>query len=144
MFCSLSPCLEKCKEIVRLARKFNVLVFCDDIYTLHYYNGVVHKRLFAYDDPSDPDYKKDHVVSNGSFSKIFCPSLRVGWIEAGPNVMRKCLEMSAFTLSCGSLNTFMSGIVTETLRSGKASEHMALVREDGAVSCIFNNRSLFF
>lgn len=48
---------------------------------LHYADDTKPRRLIALDDPLDEDYRGT-VVSNGSFSKIFAPGVRVGWIEA--------------------------------------------------------------
>ncbi|KAI6176268.1 Aminotran-1-2 domain-containing protein [Aphelenchoides bicaudatus] len=123
---------DKSKEVVRLARKYNVLVICDDVYNLHYFDGIKQKRLFAYDVETDPDYDKDHVCSSGSFSKLFFPALRLGWVECGPTVRRKCFSQGAVTCSGGSMNSFTAAVVTEVLRSGAAHEHVRLNREDAA------------
>ncbi|KAI6187479.1 Aminotran-1-2 domain-containing protein [Aphelenchoides besseyi] len=80
---------EKSKRVVQLARKFNVLVICEDVYNFHYFDDIIHKRLFLFDDPQDPDYGKGHVVSSGTFSKIFMPSIRLGWVEANATVRRQ-------------------------------------------------------
>lgn len=80
---------QKGKDLIKLCREFNVLVACDDVYNfLHYAEGADDQpdcnkvaRLFSLDDPKDADYKGT-VISNGSFSKIFAPGVRVGWIEA--------------------------------------------------------------
>lgn len=66
---------EKCKRIIHLARKYNVLLFCDDVYNMYHYEGKPIKRLFAYDDVNDEDYGKGSVISNCTFSKILAPAL---------------------------------------------------------------------
>ncbi|KAI6219849.1 Aminotran-1-2 domain-containing protein [Aphelenchoides fujianensis] len=120
----------KAREVLRLARRFNVLVISDDVYNLHSFDGTLHRRLFALDRPTDADYGKGHVVSNGSFSKIFMPALRLGWVEAGPTVRRLCFERSPITCSGGSMNTFAGGVVAEILGGPLAHEHVRRTRED--------------
>lgn len=72
----------KCRDLIRLSRQYNFLISCDDVYNmLHYADDNKPRRLIALDDPRDEDYRGT-VVSNGSFSKIFAPGVRVGWIEA--------------------------------------------------------------
>lgn len=64
------------------------MVVCDDVYNLLYYGqGFPPRRLFFYDNPKDPNYKGGNIVSNCSFSKIFSPAIRFGWIECSPRVV---------------------------------------------------------
>ena len=53
---------------------------------------------------SDPSCD-GHVVSNGTFSKIFGPGVRMGWIEGPKCVLEKlrqrytcCLELCVYSL----------------------------------------------
>lgn len=79
--------LESCKKIVDLARKYSIVVVCDDVYNLLSYNdSSPPHRLFYYDDKNDVDYKGGNVISNGSFSKILSPAIRLGWLECSPRV----------------------------------------------------------
>ena len=59
----LSP--EKSKKLIQLARKYDFLILCDDVYNLlHYGPGSKSpKRLYAYDDPADSDFKVQIVKS---------------------------------------------------------------------------------
>ena len=48
----LPPSQERAKKIIDLARKYSLLVVCDDIYNLLYFpeKGLPLERLFTYDD----------------------------------------------------------------------------------------------
>lgn len=77
---------EKRKKLVQLARQYNMLVICDDVYDILTFQGEVPKRVVAYDLESDG---KHVVISNGSFSKILAPGARAGWIEAGDTIIKQ-------------------------------------------------------
>lgn len=74
---------EKCRDLIRLSRKYHCLIACDDVYNLLNYSEDGDKRvprMISMDDSIHKDYRGS-VISNGSFSKIFSPGVRVGWIE---------------------------------------------------------------
>lgn len=87
------------KQLIRLARASDILVACDDVYNLLYYSvgkseessgAYPPKRLFAYDiEDIGTDDWQGNVISNGSFSKILSPGIRLGWMECPP----RCLEV---------------------------------------------------
>ena len=105
------------------------MVFCDDVYNLLYYDtDTSPKRLVAYDVTSDDDYDGGRVVSNGTFSKILSPGIRVGWIEAGPRI-RDQLKNSGVLSSGGSLNNVMSGFISSILELGLQQEHVEHLRQ---------------
>ncbi|KAI6244085.1 Aminotran-1-2 domain-containing protein [Aphelenchoides fujianensis] len=122
----------KCKELVRLARKFNLLPLLRRRLQLSfsYSEGPIPKRLFAYDDPNDADYDGGHVISNGTFSKLLSPALRLGWMELPLRIKEKHWINSPILHSSGSLNTYTGGLVAELLHSGVAAEHIAAVRAE--------------
>jgi len=97
-------------RIIELSQKYNILVICDDIYNLLPYNNKSAPRLKSLD-------TFGNVISNGTFSKILCPGVRLGWLEAPPLLVTK-LKQSGVLLSGGSQNNLMSGIVSSILHGG--------------------------
>ena len=98
---SLSPSL--CQRVIEAAKAHGLLVLCDDVYNLLGYDqALTFPRLVCYD-PICPQ-----ILSNGSFSKILAPGVRVGWIEAAPDTI-KGLSSSGILNSGGAANHLMSG-----------------------------------
>lgn len=82
---------EVCEGLVKLARKYDILITCDDVYNILYYKDEkAPKRLLVYDNRKDVDFK-GNVISNGSFSKILGPGVRLGWLEM-PRRMKQLLD----------------------------------------------------
>lgn len=79
------------EALIRLARKFNALVICDDVYDFLAWTetpsstpiGPSIQRLVDIDRSlgGGPSDTFGNVVSNGSFSKLLGPGCRVGWAE---------------------------------------------------------------
>lgn len=116
---------EKCKSLVEVVRKLDMVVVCDDVYNLLYYGNDENPpaRLFSYDDPRDENYKGGNIISNGSFSKILAPGFRVGWLEAPQRIVTK-LKQSGILQSGGSVNNVMFGIVQSLIELGKMEKHL--------------------
>uniref|UniRef100_A0A8D8IBN4 Aromatic-amino-acid aminotransferase 1 n=1 Tax=Culex pipiens TaxID=7175 RepID=A0A8D8IBN4_CULPI len=121
------------KQLIRLARASDILVACDDVYNLLYYSvgkpgegsGVCPpKRLFAYDiEDLGSDGWQGNVISNGSFSKILSPGIRLGWMECPP----RCLELfraSGILKSGGAANNYTGGIVSSLIQLGLAEQQL--------------------
>lgn len=120
-----------CTEIVNIARDFELLVFAEDVYNLLTYPPAVDeqaeaaiivppRRLFAYDRMDDAAYR-GNVISNGTFSKIMSPGIRVGWMEVPPRC-RRLLNASGLLRSGGGENNYTSGIVTKLLQLNLAQD----------------------
>ncbi|OXU25097.1 hypothetical protein TSAR_016883 [Trichomalopsis sarcophagae] len=119
---SLSP--EMSRRLVKMARENWFAVVCDDVYNLlHYKAEYPPHRLFNYDDPKDPDYYGGNVISNGSFSKILSPAIRVGWIECGPRVAN-ILKDSGILKSGGAVNHYVSGLIASILQLKLEDEYL--------------------
>ncbi|KAI7859621.1 pyridoxal phosphate-dependent transferase [Circinella umbellata] len=104
---------ERREKLVKLAKQYNVLIICDDVYDLLTYQGIAPKRVVAYDLESN---SKPVVISNCSFSKILAPGMRVGWVEAHETLVKR-LGLSGSFISGSNPANFSSIIVSQMLNS---------------------------
>ena len=84
--------LEVRQELVKLAREFDILLVSDDVYDFldwspHDSNvdsirNSLPPRLVDVDRALPGTTVYGNAISNGSFSKIIGPGIRVGWVEA--------------------------------------------------------------
>ncbi|RDD45396.1 Aromatic-amino-acid aminotransferase 1 [Trichoplax sp. H2] len=100
---------DRCRQLVQLARRHKLLVFADDVANLVYHGDEKYppRRLFSYDCREDADFY-GNVISNSSFSKVFCPGICKGWMET-PKRIIDMLELYS-PVSCG-YNHYMDGIM---------------------------------
>lgn len=107
--------LERRKAIAQLAKKYGFLVLEDDPYRDLRYEG---EHL-----PTIKEFDEDgYVVYMGSFSKIVSPGLRVGYIVAQQDVLRKCaIGKQGTDLHTPNLN---QAIVDQFLRQDLLAPHI--------------------
>ncbi|CAH1271422.1 AADAT [Branchiostoma lanceolatum] len=124
----------RCRQLVQVARRHNILVVCDDVYNTLCYekdsqgNFVTPPpALVSFDQETDPGFL-GNVVSNGSFSKILSPGLRLGWIQA-PKRIRSLIMNSSYCDSGGSFNNYTSGIIASALQLGLVEQHLGKIQE---------------
>jgi len=120
---------DRCQRLIKLARKYDVLLFCDDVYNVLHYDmeTIAPPRLLTYDNTSDSDYK-GHVLSNGTFSKFLGPGMRVGWIESSDRVI-KSLHDSAILWSAGASNHFGAEIIASMLQLNLQQDYLLDMRK---------------
>ncbi|KAG5677629.1 hypothetical protein PVAND_007370 [Polypedilum vanderplanki] len=117
-----------CKALITIARKYDMLIICDDVYNLLYYTETPPKRLFAYDDINDDDFK-GHVISNGTFSKLLSPGTRIGWMECPPRIVEK-FRNSGFLKSGGCIQNYVSGVITSMIELKTLDEQLELCKQN--------------
>lgn len=81
------------KEILELAYKYDVLIIEDSPYRELRYEGTAQKTIYEMDGTG-------HVVLLGTFSKIFCPGFRIGWVVGHPDVLDKIVVGKQATDLC--------------------------------------------
>ncbi|MFW5627906.1 MAG: PLP-dependent aminotransferase family protein [Candidatus Cloacimonadaceae bacterium] len=81
------------KEILELAYKYDVMIIEDSPYRELRYEGETQKTMYEMDGTG-------HVIMLGTFSKIFCPGFRIGWVAAHPDVLDKIVVGKQATDLC--------------------------------------------
>lgn len=112
-------------KLINLARKFNMLIICDDVYDLLDYNttnGIhnYHKKMVYLDRETLPEGEEyGNVLSNATFSKILGPGLRTGWQETATPKLASLIASGGANMSGGSPGHFNTVIIGELLKSGE-------------------------
>lgn len=101
---------ERRDSLVELAQGYDFIVVADEVYHLLPYTQRPPKSFAAYFDTGN-------IISLGSFSKILAPGLRLGWLQAGPETIKR-FNTCGLLDSGGGLNPFTSAVVRGVIESG--------------------------
>lgn len=131
--------VDRREGLIRLARKYNALIICDDVYDFLQWplkgsaETMDHPetrlpRLCDLDlamgqDPNDPQ-GFGYAVSNGSFSKLVGPGIRTGWLE-GSRAFAHGLSQTGSTMSGGSPSQLCASILAQLLQRGELQEFLS-------------------
>lgn len=141
--------LARRQGLVDLARKWDALVVCDDVYDKLQWPIIspssdpssksnehpsalktsILPRLVDIDielgvsshDP--PGQHFGHAISNGSFSKLAGPGLRTGWVDGTPDFVLG-VSQTGSTRSGGAPSQFSAAVLCEMLKGGDLEEHI--------------------
>jgi len=118
-----SACLSDArrKQLAGLCRRYDILVVADEVYHPLSYASVPPTPLAAF-------CTSANVISLGSFSKILAPGLRLGWLQAAPEVIERIVRCGLLD-SGGGLNPFTSGVVRSAMELGLMDENLALLKK---------------
>ena len=115
---NLSP--QRRQALVSLADREGFLLLEDDVY-----------RELWYDSPPPPALgdlaPPGPVVRLSTFSKILAPGLRLGWLEAAPEIAQRCAG-SGLLDSGGGTSHFVAHAVGAMIELGLLDEHITLLR----------------
>ncbi|WP_291561922.1 MULTISPECIES: PLP-dependent aminotransferase family protein [unclassified Clostridium] len=112
--------LERRKRIAELAAKYEIPVIEDSPYGELRFDGERLPSIKAFDEAG-------YVITLGTFSKTFCPGLRLGWIVASSEILKKyVLIKQGADLQCNTLCQISSAKFMEQY---KLDDHIAKIIE---------------
>jgi 2-aminoadipate transaminase len=106
--------LARRKRLLELAARHDVLVIEDDAYGDTRFDGE--------DVPPIAALTRERVVHLGTLSKIVAPGLRVGWMLAGPEIVRRCV-VAKQTVDL-STSPWIQGAASHYIQSGALERHL--------------------
>ena len=112
---------ERRAQLAELAREHDFLILADEVYHFLSYDIQPPKSFSAWTE-------NKHVFSLGSFSKILAPGLRLGWVQAHPDMIKK-LAGCGLLDSGGGLNPFTSAVVHHVIESGGLAQNIAKLND---------------
>lgn len=113
------------KRLVDIASEYDLVILEDDPYGELRYVGEHLKPIKAFDD-------EGRVVYMGTFSKVLSPGLRVGWVVASPEILKKLVIAKQ-----------SSDVCTNVLSQAIANEYMArklMDRQIGKIKEIYGRK----
>ena len=97
------------KEIIDLARKYDILIIEDSPYKEIRFEGEHQESLYTLEG-------KGQVINFGTFSKIFVPGFRIGWVIAHPEIVDQFIKAKQATDLCTS--PFVQKIAAKYIEKG--------------------------
>jgi 2-aminoadipate transaminase len=107
---------ERRLKLLAIAKKYGVLILEDNPYGRLRFEGESIKSLRAMD---------DSVIYLSTFSKIFAPGVRLGWVTAPRPILEKLIFGKQPADLCSS--SFTQRVVEEYLRSNSWHEHLEVL-----------------
>lgn len=108
-------------EIIELAHKYDVLIIEDSPYREIRFEGVTPPMMHALD-------KSGHVVTLGTFSKIFCPGFRIGWVIAHTTILDKFVQAKQSADLCTS--SYLQKIAAKYIETGMFEKNLQHIIEE--------------
>lgn len=102
-------------EIIEIAKKYNVLIVEDSPYRELRFEGEPQRMIYELDGTG-------HVIALGTFSKIFVPGFRVGWVVAHEAIVDKIVKAKQSADLCTS--PFVQKIAAKYIERGYFDENL--------------------
>lgn len=112
--------LERRRQLAELSSKYNIAVVEDNPYGELRFEGNSLPSIKSFDTTGN-------ILCTGSFSKIFCPGFRIGWIAGDKEIIRKYVLVKQGTdLQC---NTIAQMTIAEYLKRYDIDKHIGKIVE---------------
>lgn len=112
--------IERRKRMAEIANEYKIPVIEDSPYGDLIFDGDRYPTIKSFD-------KEGYVIHLGTYSKTFCPGLRIGWICAHKDIAQKyVLIKQGADLQCSSLD---QRIAAEYMKTYDLNEHIAKIIE---------------
>jgi len=118
-------------DLLKLAVKFRFVIVEDDPYGDLRFSGMAIPSMLALS--AEVDGSREWLVHFASLSKIVAPGLRIGWIIAPVNIVRRCIVAKQTMDLCSAPLTQM--IAAEYLRDDALSRHLPLLIDTYRTKC---------
>jgi 2-aminoadipate transaminase len=102
-------------EIIEIAKKYDILIVEDSPYREIRFEGKAQKTIYELDNSG-------HVILLGTFSKIFVPGFRIGWVVADEKIIDKFVTAKQSTDLC--TPTLNQKIVHKYIEKGYFDENL--------------------
>jgi DNA-binding transcriptional MocR family regulator len=129
------------EELIHLARKYDALIICDDVYDFVYWEAepkskgsgsqqpftAILPRLVDLDrtiKPTPLPHSFGNVLSNGSFSKIVAPGVRTGWVQSATPKLAQSISQAGVTRSGGAASNLTGTMLAHALRTKALENHI--------------------
>jgi DNA-binding transcriptional MocR family regulator len=114
--------IERRRQLVKLVRDYDLLLVEDDVYHQLWYDAAPPPSIYSL-------APAENVIRLGSFSKILAPGLRLGWMQAAPEIIQRCVESGVFE-SGGGVGQFTSHVVAVFIELGLLDRQVKLLRKE--------------
>lgn len=111
--------IDKRKELLSLAKKYDLLIIEDSPYREIRYEGEDLPLLYSMDN--------ERVILFGTFSKTFAPGFRIGYVIAPKEIVRKIAIAKQSTDLCSPV--FDQAVVAEFIESGLFDSNLSKTKE---------------
>ncbi len=112
--------LEKRKHLIEISQEYDIPILEDDPYVELRYSGEEVPSIKSLD-------KNGNVIYMSTFSKIFAPGMRLGWIVADEEVAKKITVAKQGTDLC--TNVFCQYLANEYITSGAIDRQIPEIRK---------------